>query len=455
MLEDTIIAISTPLGYGGLGIVRLSGKKSLPVAKKIFKPKKNKDQISPGRPILGKLYHFEQKEFFEEAYLTYFPSPRTYTKEDVVEISCHGSPVILEEVVRLGIKAGARHARPGEFTLRAYLGGRIDILQAEAINDIIQAPSYKQVKISFSQLEGSLSQNIASLRSMIIHLLSQIEASIEFPEDGLRISAKQISKTTEKAVHSLKKLVESYDLGKTLSEGLALAITGRKNVGKSTLFNSLLQKERAIVTPYPGTTRDYLSEKLSIESSVFTLIDMAGLGSPLHLAEKEGIKRGKILASQADGVLLLLDASQGESSEDFKLIKKFKDKKTILLLNKIDLPQKMNKQNIKNRAESLPTLEISALKGTNLGKLKEMIYEFFVPDQKQGEEVILHLRQKLLLEDILTCLIDGQRLLKEGHPEEIYAEEIQKTIPLIGQLTGQIHTDDIIEDIFSRFCVGK
>jgi tRNA modification GTPase len=455
MLEDTIIAISTPLGYGGLGIVRLSGKKSLPVAKKIFKPKKNKDQISPGHPILGKLYHFEQKEFFEEAYLTYFPSPHTYTKEDVVEISCHGSPVILEEVVRLGIKAGARHAKPGEFTLRAYLGGRIDILQAEAINDIIQAPSYKQVKISFGQLEGSLSQKIASLRNMIIHLLSQIEASIEFPDEGLRISAKQIAKTTENTIHSLKKLVESYDLGKTLSEGLTLAITGRKNVGKSTLFNSLLQKERAIVTPYPGTTRDYLSDKLNIENSVFTLIDMAGLGSPLHQAEKEGIKRGKILASKADGVLLLLDTSQGESSDDFKLIKKFKNKKTILLLNKIDLPQKMNKQNIKNRAESLATLEISALRGTNLGKLKEMIYEFFVPDQKHGEEVILHLRQKLLLEDILTCLINGQRLLKEGHPEEVYAEEIRKTIPLIGQLTGEIHTDDIIEDIFSRFCVGK
>jgi tRNA modification GTPase len=373
----------------------------------------------------------------------------------MVEISCHGSPVILEEVVRLGIKAGARHARPGEFTLRAYQRGRIDILQAEAINDIIQAPSYRQVKISFSQLGGSLSQKIASLRHQIIHLLSQIEASIEFPEEGLRISAKQISKTMEKAIHSLKKLVESYDLGKTLSEGLTLAITGRKNVGKSTLFNSLLQKERAIVTPYPGTTRDYLCDKLNINSSIFTLIDMAGFGSPLHPAEKEGIKRAKILASQADGVLLLLDSSQDESSEDFKLIKKFKNKKTILLFNKIDLPQKMSKKNVKSRAESLPALGISALKGINLGKLKEMIHEFFVPSQKQGEEVILHLRQKLLLEDMLDCLIDGQRLLKEGHPEEIYAEEIRKIIPLIGQLTGKIRMDDIIEDIFSRFCVGK
>jgi tRNA modification GTPase len=455
MLEDTIIAISTPLGYGGLGIVRLSGKKSLPIAKKLFKPKKNKAQIPPRHPILGNLYHFEQKEFFEEAYLTYIPSPHTYTREDMVEISCHGSPVILEEVVRLGIKAGARHARPGEFTLRAYQRGRIDILQAEAINDIIQAPSYRQVKISFSQLGGSLSQKIASLRNKIINLLSQVEASIEFPEERLRISAKQISKTMEKAIHSLKKLVESYNLGKTLSEGLTLAITGRKNVGKSTLFNSLLQKERAIVTPYPGTTRDYLCDKLNINSSIFTLIDMAGFGNPLHPAEKEGMKRGKILASQADGVLLLLDSSQGKNSEDIKLIKKFKNKKTILLFNKIDLPQKMSTKNVKSQAESLPALRISALKGTNLGKLKEMIHEFFVPSQKQGEEVILHLRQKLLLEDMLDCLIDGQRLLKEGHPEEIYAEEIRKTIPLIGQLTGEIRMDDIIEDIFSRFCVGK
>ena len=455
MFEDTIISISTPLGYGGLGIVRLSGKKSLSIAKKIFKPKKNKTQFPSCHAILGNLYHFEKKEFFEEAYLTYFPSPNTYTREDIVEISCHGSPVILEEVVRLGIKAGARHAKPGEFTLRAYLRGRIDILQAEAINDIIQAPSYKQAKISFSQLEGSLSKKIASLRNHIIHLLSQIEASIEFPEEGLRISAKQISKTMENAIHSLKKLIESYNLGKTLAEGLTLAITGRTNVGKSTLFNSLLERERAIVTPYPGTTRDYLREKLKINDSIFTLIDMAGLDISLHPVEKEGIKRGKKLTSLADGVLFLVDTSLKESPEDFKLIKKFKNKKTFLLFNKIDLSQKMNKENLKNLVKPMPTLEISSLKRTNLGKLKEMIYEFFVPNKKQGEEVILHLRQKLLLEEILDRVIDGQRLLKESYPEEVYAEEIRKTIPLIGQLTGEIRTDDIIEDIFSRFCVGK
>lgn len=259
----------------------------------------------------------------------------------------------------------------------------------------------------------------------------------------------------ENAIHSLKKLIESYNLGKTLAEGLTLAITGRTNVGKSTLFNSLLERERAIVTPYPGTTRDYLREKLKINDSIFTLIDMAGLDISLHPVEKEGIKRGKKLTSLADGVLFLVDTSLKESPEDFKLIKKLKNKKTFLLFNKIDLSQKMNKENLKNLVKPMPTLEISALKRTNLGKLKEMIYEFFVPNKKQGEEVILHLRQKLLLEEILDRVIDGQRLLKESYPEEVYAEEIRKTIPLIGQLTGEIRTDDIIEDIFSRFCVGK
>lgn len=455
MLEDTIIAISTPVGYGGLGIVRLSGKKSLQIAKRIFKAKKEKAKIQPRTPTLGNLYHHERKEFFEEAYLTFFPKPHTYTREDVVEISCHGSPVILEELVRLGVKLGARHANPGEFTLRAYLKGRIDIIQAEAINDIIQASSYQQAKISYNQLEGSLSRKMASFRNKIIHLLSQIEASIEFPEEGLRVSCKKISKTLQGAILSLKKLIESYNLGKLLTEGIRLAITGRTNVGKSTLFNSLLEKERAIVTPYPGTTRDYLTEKIKIKDALFTLIDMAGLDIPRHPVEEEGIRRGKKLASQAEGVLLLFDTSRKETAEDLKLIHRFKNKKTILLFNKIDLPLKMDIKALKGQGKSLPALEISALKRTNLEKLKELANNFFVPTKKRDEEVVLHLRQKILLEEILECLANAQSLLEKGYPEEFYVEEVRKTIPLIGQMTGEIRSDDVISDIFSRFCVGK
>ncbi|UCC41455.1 MAG: tRNA uridine-5-carboxymethylaminomethyl(34) synthesis GTPase MnmE [Candidatus Aminicenantes bacterium] len=455
MLEDTIIAISTPVGYGGIGIVRLSGDRSLPIAKKIFKPRKKNTEISALRSILGNLYHFEQKDFFEEAYLTYFPKPFTYTREDMVEISCHGSPVTLEEVVRLGIKAGARMANPGEFTLRAYFRGRIDILQAEAINDLIQASSFKQAKISYNQIEGKLSQRTASFRSQIIQLLSLIEASIEFPEENLHLSRKKMSKTIEKVIDSIKRLVESYSLGKTLAEGTTLAITGRANVGKSTLFNSLLERERAIISHYPGTTRDYLKESIRIKDSIFTLIDMAGIDKPVHPADKEAIKKGRELAAHSDGILLLFDSSRKESLEDLKLINKFKDKKMLFLFNKIDLPQKINKSKLKREGKNHPFLEISALKGTNLEKLKGILHQLFVPDQRQGEEVILHLRQKLLFEEVLESLLEGKRLLEEGYSEEVIAEEIRKALPLIGKLTGEIRADEVIKEIFNRFCVGK
>lgn len=455
MLEETIIAISTPLGYGGLGVIRISGSKALDTARRIFKPKGRQKNIHARRPVLGNLFDSETQKNFEEAYLTYFPSPRSYTTEDVVEISCHGSPVILEEVIRLGIRAGARHAHPGEFTLRAYLGGRIDLIQAEAINDVIRASSLKQAKISFRQLEGKLSQKIKTLRDKIIHILSQIEASIEFPDERLNISSNRISATIRKALNSVNSLIKSYDLGRTLSEGLTLAITGKTNVGKSTLFNTLLEKDRAIVTPFPGTTRDYLKENFAIKDSIFTLIDMAGLNNTEHPVEKEGIKKGKKLATKADGILLLLDGSRQETQEDIELIKKYKNKQTILVINKVDLPQRINLNKIDSQASYLPRLEISALEGRNIDQLKDIVFSLFVQDEQKSDDVILHLRQKLLLEDIREALSNSLDAAEEGFTEEILVEEIRKTIPLIEQLTGEIKTDDVLEDVFNRFCIGK
>lgn len=455
MQEDTIIAVSTPLGHGGLGVVRLSGPDALRIAKKIFKPRKKNKSILPKRPILGNINNLEDNEAFEEAYLIYFPGPQTYTREDVVEISCHGSPVILEEVVRLGVKAGARHSDPGEFTLRAYLHGRIDILQAEAINDLIHASSLKQARISFHQIEGGLSEKLRSLRSQIVETLSRIEARLEFPEENLNISPSNILKSLDKASRTVQKLIDSYNLGKTLSEGLSIAIAGRVNVGKSTLFNALLDRERSIVTPYPGTTRDYLQERIKIENSVFTLTDMAGLDKTSQPAEREGIKRGKRLALEADGILVLLDASQKVTEKDIKLIKKFDRKKTILLFNKIDRPIKMDIKKITADLSDYPYLEISALKGRNIDSLKKLMVQRFVPTPGKSDEVILHLRQKLVLEDIQSSLQRAKNLLKDGFSEEIYTEELRAIVPLIGELTGEIRSEEIIEEIFSRFCVGK
>jgi len=455
MRDDTIIAISTPLGYGGLGVIRLSGAESLSIARQLFLPKKKNQTFSPRHAVLGNIYDFSKNEIFEEAFLIFFPAPRTFTREDVIEISCHGSPVVLEEVVRLGIKAGARHSEPGEFTFRAYLNGRIDILQAEAIHDIIHASSIKQAKISFKQLEGGLSKKMLSLRKRIIEMLSRIEARLEFPEESLKISPVSITKSLDKTMQEVLKLVESYNLGKTLAEGLTIALAGRTNVGKSTLFNALLEKERSIVTPFPGTTRDYLQEKFLIRDSVFTLTDMAGLDKTSQSAEKEGIKRGNKLALEADGILLILDVSKTLSNQDLVLIKKFKEKNIILLFNKSDLPIKMDVERIKKSFPNLVFQEISAKTGKNISLLKDLMRKYFVHSPGKSEEVILHLRQKLLLESIYSALKQGRKLLMDGYSEEFTVEEIRKAVPLIGELTGEIRNDEILTEIFRSFCVGK
>jgi len=264
-----------------------------------------------------------------------------------------------------------------------------------------------------------------------------------------------IAKTMQRSLEMVTSLIKSYDLGKSLAEGLTLAITGKTNVGKSTLFNALLGKDRAIITPHPGTTRDYLRESLKIEDALFTLVDMAGLEKSTHPIEKEGIRRGKRQAAEADGILLILDSSRKETPEDLTLIKKYRERKLLILFNKIDLPQKIDINRITAVTGDLPQLEISALRGQNIPRLKQIISSMFVRDETKEGEVILHLRQKLILEDIQEALNRGLRALEQGYGEEIFAEEVRKTLPLIGQITGEIKADDILGDIFSRFCIGK
>jgi len=456
MLEETIIALSTPPGRGGLGIVRLSGPKAYSIAKKIFRPK-NKDikEIPPRHPILGKVVNPENDEAFEEALITYFPAPNSYTKEDVIEISCHGSPVVLEEIIKLGIKNGARLAKPGEFTLRAYLNGRIDLIQAEAVNDLINAWTMEQAKISFSQLGGSLSRKINRLREKLISLLSNIEATIEFPEEGIEIPRSEINREIKEIVKFIQPLIESFDYGIKLKEGVKVVITGKPNVGKSSLFNALLQQERAIVTPYPGTTRDYLRERITIDGVSFILFDTAGIEDSTHPIEREGIQRGKRLISEADGILLLFDLSEEESKEDFRLIERIKDKKVIFVFNKMDLPTKINKNRIFEKINNRPWIEISAKEETNLDKLKNLMKRIFMPEKRDTEEVILNLRQKLLLERVKECLTEASKLLEEGYSEEYFLEEAKKAAEYLGELTGKIKIDEILNEIFKNFCIGK
>ncbi len=456
MLKDTIIAVSTPPGYGGLGVIRISGRKALSIGRKIFCSDRLKSSgIEPRRPVLGKLYDFEEKIPFDEALLTYFKAPHTYTREDIVELSCHGSPVTLERAVRMGVLAGARAAHPGEFTLRAYLHGRIDIIQAEAVNDLIRAVSPLQAAVSFRQLSGSLSGKIGAIRRRVLNLAAQIEAGLEFPEEGLRINRRTHARVVDEILHSLERFIGTFEAGKAMRDGLTLAITGRTNVGKSTLFNALLGVERAIVTPYPGTTRDFLRERIILGDRIFHLVDMAGLGLPGHPVEKEGIAKGREIAGDADGLLIVIDGSRDLSSTDKALIRKYGGKKRIFVVNKSDLPGRIGRKGLRSLTRESPVHEVSALQGDGIAELRERIRDYFVPLPDFTEEIILHSRQRDLLEELRQSFqaIDG--LLAGKQSEEIIAEEVRTAVTLIGRLTGAIRTEEVMEDIFSRFCVGK
>lgn len=456
MLEDTIIAIATPPGFGGLGIVRISGRKALEVAGKIFEPKaRTKRPFPERRPIFGTVRDPERPQALDEAFLTYFKAPRSYTREDVVELSAHGSPAVLEGILRIGTNSGARPARPGEFTLRAYLNGRLDIIQAEAVNDLIRSASLTQARISSRQLGGSLSVRMSRLRAKLIALLSRVEAGLEFPDENLRSSARADLKAVSLLAEEVERLIGTYDTGRALVEGITLAIVGRTNVGKSTLFNALLEENRAIVTPFPGTTRDFLREQMVVDGVRFHLVDMAGLGLASHPVEKRGIARGQKIASQADGLLIVLDASRALEDEDERLIRKYRGKSSLIVLNKSDLPRKLSAGKIRELDKAGSVMEVSALKGRNIDKLRSRISALFVPGASKEEEIILHVRQKDSLQAIFDSLRRARALLAGKHTEEVYAEEIRAAIRLVGELTGEVRAEEVLDDIFGRFCVGK
>ncbi len=456
MLEETIIAVSTPPGQGGIGVIRISGKRAWAVARNIFRTADRTGTKPAVRRVeLGTLYDRQKRIPLDEGFLTFFEAPNSYTGEDVAELSFHGSPVILDMAVKMGVRAGARAAEPGEFTLRAYLNGKIDIIQAEAVNDLIRAVSPAQALVSYRQVSGSLSGKISKIRDMMVHLAAELEAAIEFPEDGLRISPRKHARALGRLEGALEALVGSYERGKAFGKGLTLAIIGSPNVGKSTLFNGLLGEDRAIVTPYPGTTRDYLRETMVIRDAVFLLVDMAGLGAPGHPIEREGMAKGRRIAEEADGLLLVVDASRKQDKRDEGLLRQYGGRKSVLVLNKCDLQGKADLKRIRALAGETPLLRISALRGSGLKALKEAIHQRFAGTQSADEEIVIHRRQRDALEEIRRIVVRASGLLEEGHSEEIIAEEIRRAVPLIGRLTGEIRSEDVMNDIFGRFCVGK
>ena len=473
-LDDTIVAIATPPGRGGIGVVRFAG----PEAKAIALPMlRLRHELEPGHAIFGELVEpcvdhggtgalarpVEQSSTsrIDEVVVTYFAKPHSYTTDDIVEISAHGSPVVLRHIVELALAAGARLAEPGEFTMRAFLNGRIDLTQAEAVRDLIESQTLYQAKVAAQQLEGALSRRLQPVKQKLVELIAVLEAGIDFAEDDVSVlPAKQILEHISNVRFPLEELVRSFAYGKIVHEGLTLAIVGRPNVGKSSLFNRLVEHERAIVTATPGTTRDLVTETVSLDGIPVRLVDTAGIRRALDEAESIGIQKSMEALADADLVLLVLDGSQAESHEDAELRRQVEQRAAIVVENKADLASggEEGKRSLHDRPPDAtsPVIRTSALTGQGIPELRAAILGHLGGEGASAESGFLtNARHQKLVQDSLSGLTTAETAVHNRIPHEMLLLDLYSALRPLDEITGATTTDDILNLIFSRFCIGK
>jgi tRNA modification GTPase len=457
--EETIAAISTPFGESGIGIVRISGSSAEPIAKKIFKPKKDQSYFISHHFHYGEIIDNQSGNPVDEVLIVLMKSPKTYTKEDVVEIHCHGGYFILQKVLELVLNEGARMAQPGEFTKRAFLSGRIDLTQAEAVIDLIRAKTQTSLEIANQQLRGYLYKEMAQLKVQTIEHLALIEAHIDFPEEEIEpIVFGELKRDLERMIHQVEEWIASYEEGRIFREGISCAIVGKTNVGKSSLLNVLLKEERAIVTPIPGTTRDVIEEVLNIYGIPVRLMDTAGLRKPADSIEQEGVRRAKERVADSDFVLLMLDGSRALDDDDKEIFEEIKGKKRVVVLNKNDLPLKISLEEAKRFFPEDPTISISALKNEGIDDLKQAIYGSLVhKDVRATPEhlIVANIRHKTALTQVRDNLSNAMKALEEGISLEFIAFEIRAALEALGELVGETTTEEVLNRIFEQFCIGK
>ncbi|MEI8175481.1 MAG: tRNA uridine-5-carboxymethylaminomethyl(34) synthesis GTPase MnmE [Candidatus Omnitrophota bacterium] len=468
--DDTIAAIATPVGEGGIGIVRISGAQALSIAGAIFVPKAPgllteyathtthygwivSDPIVAGiKPPAG---------LVDEVLLTLMKAPGTYTREDVIEINCHGGPVPLERILELALKAGARMAEPGEFTRRAFQNGRIDLAQAEAVLDIIRARTERGLSVALLQLEGKLSETVAGLRRQLIDIKVRLESTIDFPDEA---TAHRPSGETGRALAALQADLErsiiSFASGRIIRDGVTCVICGRPNVGKSSLMNAVLGEERVIVSPLPGTTRDAVSERLRIDGILVTLADTAGIAGTDNSIEKEGIVRSKLWLEKADLVLMVLDATTAFLPEDRAIVDAIRGKEVIFVVNKTDVASQRYACGEAIRAylgRSAALVEVSALRLSNIDRLREAIGAALVTGKISpfDEVVLTNARHKDSFLKTRGFVDEAAASLGNGQPEEIVALSIDAAIRALGEVTGETVSQEVLDSIFSQFCIGK
>ncbi|MGO8717663.1 MAG: tRNA uridine-5-carboxymethylaminomethyl(34) synthesis GTPase MnmE [Acidobacteriaceae bacterium] len=458
---DTIVAISTPPGRGGIGIVRLSGVQAVEIASSLLRlPKPLVHTHAQLADILDpESEDTEAAKRLDEAVVTLFQSPHSYTREDVVEIAAHGSPVVLEYLVRAAIARGARLARPGEFTERAFLSGRIDLTQAEAVRDLIEAQTLYQAKIASEQMEGALSRRIQPIKQALVHLIAELEAGIDFAEDDIELlPAAVIASRIEAIAQPLQALAASFAYGRVVRDGISLSIVGRPNAGKSSLFNRLVQRERAIVTATPGTTRDLVTERVSLGGIPLDLIDTAGLRAAQDEAESIGIQKSREALADADVALLVLDATaEALTQEEIALLEQMRTRRALVVLNKMDLPHgKSGTEVFRLLDGGSGAIETSALTGEGIPALRRAVLTLMRGEGRESESGLMtNLRQQQAVAETLQALQDGVRAIAANVPHEMLLLDLYSALRSLDALTGATTADDILNLIFSTFCIGK
>ncbi|MCK8607426.1 tRNA uridine-5-carboxymethylaminomethyl(34) synthesis GTPase MnmE [Apilactobacillus ozensis] len=457
---DTIAAISTPPGEGGIAIVRISGDEAFEVISKIFKGKDLKKV--PSHTInYGHIIDPDNGSDVDEVMVSVMKAPKTYTKEDVIEINCHGGIIATNKILQLVLSYGARMAEPGEFTKRAFLNGRIDLSQSEAVMDLIEAKTDRSMKAALNQLDGNLSSLIRKLRQDILDVLANVEVNIDYPEydDAEVVTTKLLSNKAKELKVRIQKLLDTSKQGRVLRDGLATSIVGRPNVGKSSLLNHLLHQDKAIVTDVPGTTRDVLEEYVNVRGVPLKLVDTAGIRETDDKVEKIGVDRSRKAIQSSDLVLLVLNASEHLTDEDKELIKLTQDTKKIIILNKTDLDQKLTTDEIEQIVGSDESIiTTSAIKDDGTEKLEELIAHLFFNEgieSSQNDVMVTNARHISLLhqaKDALSSVLDG---IDSGMPVDLVQMDMRRCWDLLGEITGDSYNGELLDQLFSQFCLGK
>ena len=455
---STIASISTAPGIGGIGIIRMSGRDTFKILNKIFVMKNSKDikEISGYTMKYGHIV--ENNRTIDEVLVSYFKSPKSYTTEDMCEINSHGGTVVMRKILELCLKNGANLAEPGEFTKRAFLNGRIDLSQAESVIDIINAKSEREAKEGIKQLNGFLSKEIFEIKQILLEIMTNIEVSIDYPEyDTPNVTNVEILEKIDISRKKLEDLKDSFDNGKYIKQGIKTVIIGKPNTGKSSLLNAILNEDRAIVTEVEGTTRDTIEEFVNIKGIPLNLVDTAGIRESHDIVEKIGIEKSKKLAEEADLIIAIFDSSQNFTNEDLEILKIAKNKKSIIVLNKIDLKQKITSDNPELKDLNKNLINLSAKNKNGLNLLFEKINDMFNLNEinLDNDVVITNERHKNLISTAIKNLNEAERSLNIGMPVDIIAINLKDVLHNLGEITGEEASEEIINEIFSRFCLGK